>query len=1279
MQSMYAGGNGDSSAQLQSSRVRELAGTRDSVEESSQIDLLDVEQSGGALVAVENYTGGRYTPEGDQQDTFWPCTFNLSKVIMGAGMMAIPRAFNLLGLLPGLAIMALMACLTFFTLAGLISATAATQAGGSYGALVRKTVGGAAEYSLQLAVLANCYVMNVVFVVVFGDLLLGTAPEYAGLLPELLRMLGAAPDPTSCWWLGRPFVLGMLSLLVLLPLASMRSMEKLAVVNIIGVASNGLFAALVLALAGRAAALGQIKPPQLLPDLSQLGSSPVVVAIALASIVPVLLNCNVCHQSLHPLLPLLKPYSVARMQRLVATALCVCNVLYFTVTICAGLVFGDALDADVLANITVAAMGPLIGPAAAVVMSFAVRVGYLLSIIGSYVLLCYPLRQCIGDLMLPGSVHYSCSDNQVDCVNMASSSQGVTVEIPGHTGPAAQRRKPSAQAANPEDRYAPGAAPAAASGSQSWLQSNLYLILFCVGWVFFPCWWAAALLGAKAGHTGRRRLSRQERTAWQASIVLSLIGIALFLLFIIWYGADPQGAKATLIKYTGFGGPSNLQDATPSASPSPSPVLPAVLTKQKPRATLVVAAAGGCNDTMHDLLVNSVNSTLLGQAPADVQDNILVAKGLCINVTTAEPNRRLLAVVAKYEVLVNTTADTDAAALDTVNQILQNVTQPISPTANASQLAWCGDFCQQHESDIVMAQTGADIQYDIVNTCGQHTCSAGTLLGSKVLDSDEPSDALCCLPATPVPSPSPEAPSPSPVQPSPSPADPNAGAVDPSPSPADPSPSPADPSPSPADPSPSPADPSPSPADPSPSPADPSPSPADPSPSPADPSPSPADPSPSPVDPSPSPADPSPSPADPSPSPADPSPSPADPSPSPADPSPSPADPSPSPADPSPSPADPSPSPADPSPSPADPSPSPADPSPSPADPSPSPADPSPSPVDPSPSPADPSPSPADPSPSPADPSPSPVDPSPSPVGPSPSLMDPSPSPVDPSPSPVDPSPSPVDPSPSPADPSPSPVDPSPSPVDPSHSPVDPSPSPVDPSPSPVDPSPSPVDPSPSPVDPSPSPVDPSPSPVDPSPSPADPSPSPVDPSPSPVDPSPSPADPSLSPADPSPSPVDPSPSPVDPSPSPVDPSPSPVDPSPSPVDPSPSPVDPSPSPVDPSPSPVDPSPSPVDPSPSLVDPSPSPVDPSPSPVDPSPSTVDPSPSPVDPSPSPVDPSPSPVDPSPSPVDPSPSPVDPSPSPVDPSPSPVDPSPSPVDPSPSPVDPSPSPSTSPAR
>jgi hypothetical protein len=89
----------------------------------------------------------------------------------------------------------------------------------------------------------------------------------------------------------------------------------------------------------------------------------------------------------------LQPYSVPRMQRLVAVALGMCNTVYITIIVCSSLVFGEALEADVLANVNSAAMAPLIGPAAAVAMAACVRVGYLLSLVGSYVLLCYPLRQ----------------------------------------------------------------------------------------------------------------------------------------------------------------------------------------------------------------------------------------------------------------------------------------------------------------------------------------------------------------------------------------------------------------------------------------------------------------------------------------------------------------------------------------------------------------------------------------------------------------------------------------------------------------------------------------------------------------------------------------------------------------------------------------------------------------------------------------------------------------------------------------------------------------------
>lgn len=144
-------------------------------------------------------------------------------------MMAIPKAFMLLGLIPGSILMLLIACLTFFTLASLISASAATGAGNSYGALVRCTIGSKAQTLLEFAVLANCYIMEVVFVVVLGDILIGSAPEFGGLLPEWTGI-----SPAECFWLRRDVVLGIISVVVLLPLAAMRSMERLAVVNIIG-------------------------------------------------------------------------------------------------------------------------------------------------------------------------------------------------------------------------------------------------------------------------------------------------------------------------------------------------------------------------------------------------------------------------------------------------------------------------------------------------------------------------------------------------------------------------------------------------------------------------------------------------------------------------------------------------------------------------------------------------------------------------------------------------------------------------------------------------------------------------------------------------------------------------------------------------------------------------------------------------------------------------------------------------------------------------------------
>jgi hypothetical protein len=85
-------------------------------------------------------------------DTFRPCAFNLTKVILGAGMMAFPRAMYVLGAIPGVALMAAVAGLTYFSLAaGLVDASLALRAR-SYSELARRALGRRAAVALQLAV-----------------------------------------------------------------------------------------------------------------------------------------------------------------------------------------------------------------------------------------------------------------------------------------------------------------------------------------------------------------------------------------------------------------------------------------------------------------------------------------------------------------------------------------------------------------------------------------------------------------------------------------------------------------------------------------------------------------------------------------------------------------------------------------------------------------------------------------------------------------------------------------------------------------------------------------------------------------------------------------------------------------------------------------------------------------------------------------------------------------------------------------------------------------------
>jgi hypothetical protein len=141
--------------------------------------------------------------------------------------------------------------------------------------------------------------MEVVFLVVIADVLIGDPPEFHGLIREVTQLLPPGYTGDAHLATSRPLVLGALCGAVLLPLGAMRSMERLALVNIIGVAANGLLAVLMLTLLAAALVSGQARPLPLWPQWEGLVDSQggrVGAALVLASTVPIILNCFACHQ-----------------------------------------------------------------------------------------------------------------------------------------------------------------------------------------------------------------------------------------------------------------------------------------------------------------------------------------------------------------------------------------------------------------------------------------------------------------------------------------------------------------------------------------------------------------------------------------------------------------------------------------------------------------------------------------------------------------------------------------------------------------------------------------------------------------------------------------------------------------------------------------------------------------------------------------------------------------------------------------------------------------------
>jgi amino acid permease len=163
--------------------------------------------------------------------------------------------------------------------------------------------------------------MCIVFLVIYADVLVGSAPEYNGIIHDLMPQL-----TPNHWIVNRSLVVGLVVLTMLVPLSVQRDLQRLSGLALVGVGAVVAFATATIWLTVAAYQKGMLHHLPWLPNWDALtgtetadknssndaGSSShswIAFIMGVTGVVPLLLNADICHQSIFPAMSLLQPYS----------------------------------------------------------------------------------------------------------------------------------------------------------------------------------------------------------------------------------------------------------------------------------------------------------------------------------------------------------------------------------------------------------------------------------------------------------------------------------------------------------------------------------------------------------------------------------------------------------------------------------------------------------------------------------------------------------------------------------------------------------------------------------------------------------------------------------------------------------------------------------------------------------------------------------------------------------------------------------------------------------
>ena len=316
-------------------------------------------------------------------------TAALTNTIVGAGIVALPRVFESLGVAIGAVLLAGFFYLSRYTLAAMIRSANAVGVW-TYDELVRSQFGDWGARSLDAAIVVNNLGGLLVYFIIMGDVLVGTSPFYSGIVTNALGMHGG-----DVWWVSREFVVAVVSLLVLFPLVSMRDISGLGELSVYSVSvAVGLVGSIVM-LAVVAASQGKLATDVSvwLPDFTALGDSPARMAVSAVAILPVISVTFCCHYNLFPVATNLERFSDRRIAMVIRRSLAVCTALFLSLAISGAALFGSATEGNVLVNLRPEVVAAYTPRAVANILCLGIRILYLLVVLSSFPMLNWALRE----------------------------------------------------------------------------------------------------------------------------------------------------------------------------------------------------------------------------------------------------------------------------------------------------------------------------------------------------------------------------------------------------------------------------------------------------------------------------------------------------------------------------------------------------------------------------------------------------------------------------------------------------------------------------------------------------------------------------------------------------------------------------------------------------------------------------------------------------------------------------------------------------------------------